>query len=1355
MHEMVGLQRVKTNSGVLNPEFLVLLKKFTGIDVFIETGTFLGETTALASKIFSTVHSIELSEDLYNKAKKKFNTNNKISIHQGESGDVLNNVLPGINKPIIFWLDAHYSEVQTAKGKKNTPIIEELLAIKNSGVKESIILIDDLRCFVDDKYVKRESLTGYPTVNILREKMNSLFPEASFVVIGDVLLITIGRNYLEFGDVAKACTISRAFERGNIDEVLQAEEVISNSSGSDRDVIVNLPNEVKESEKFGLGMHYRLWRGLVYAKEGVYEKAREDFERTLQLGYNHFRIYWYLAKVAKNMGDSTASRNFARVALDKCPGFEPARELVGVDSAVGISVSRGMIASSSGERTVINRCISKGNTVFDIGANVGDWTKLAISHASDLNIHLFEASPPTYQELLENTKGLSNVRLSVNNIGLGSCEKKAIFYHYADSPAWSTFHRRIEAEKKYGKSAPSSIDIKVETLDSYCEKNGVESIDFVKIDVEGGEYDVIQGATNLLKKGKINYLQFEYGGTFKDANVTLQLVFSLLKRFGYEMFKINESGLVYCSEFRKELEDFSYSNYLAVNHRLFSSFYGNRTGMLDIKTLFSKYGIRARGVLHVGAHEGKEMKVYDDLGVENVVFVEANPKVFKVLENNLKNKKNVRLFNCAISDQKGEVTLHVTSMDQSSSILPLSKHKNIYPGIVETNKIVVPATTIDALFSDNSLPEKDFNIINIDIQGAELLALRGGTGVLKNIDAINTEVNYDELYAGCAVISQLDEFLESEGFTRVHTTTPFHPSWGDALYIRKSIVRMSTLGVNGRFGNQLFQYAFLRIYAKNHGCKVETPDWIGRHIYDLDDAYISDKSCTKVAQTTQDLLECSIANSETVYRNVDFWGYFQYNTKFYAGEKSFFQSLFKPKEKIGNEIDGQLSVMRDGGRTVVGIHVRRGDYGYKFFFLTPAEWYKRWLDEMWPKLENPVLYVASDDLDSVLLEFSEYNPISSKDMPIGGMVSDEFVDFHVLGKCDHVAISNSSYSFLACMLNNDAKSFVRPDLRAGGMIEFDPWDSEPLLRNATAEEYGLPFMSKKRAAEVDLTNNLFSPSQDVKNSVNMSSIREENEVSICILSFNRREWLLESINSAIAQTLSPREIIVIDNASTDGSVDLLKNISKEYKGKLRVVFNDDKISEGDLLSRVVSEVRGVAVSFMNAGDVCHPNKIENEYSVMKSESSGIVYSNYSILDETGKEVVWAGESDSIYVGKIYPYLLGRMFPKRKIYRNELVSLESLRKVGFFDKKLFSSSLVDMGIRLSSIFNVSFCDAVLSCHRINSVESSVDIEKLSTCGYIFVKNQDLISGLSENDRNVVYMSYAEFISGCLNNKFGDI
>jgi len=115
--------------------------------VFVETGTGGGSgiDAALAAG-FDQIQSIELSKSLFAKACERFKNNKKVSIIQGDSSRVLGKLISPITTPITFWLDAHYSYGDTAKGDKMTPLIEELRIIASHPIKSHVILIDDRRC---------------------------------------------------------------------------------------------------------------------------------------------------------------------------------------------------------------------------------------------------------------------------------------------------------------------------------------------------------------------------------------------------------------------------------------------------------------------------------------------------------------------------------------------------------------------------------------------------------------------------------------------------------------------------------------------------------------------------------------------------------------------------------------------------------------------------------------------------------------------------------------------------------------------------------------------------------------------------------------------------------------------------------------------------------------------------------------------------------------------------------------------------------------------------------------------------------------------------------------------------------
>ena len=114
--------------------------------VFVETGSNLGQGIMMALMAgFKEIYSIELSDQLYELCKKRFEDNSNVHLIHGNSGVELTNVISKINVPITFWIDAHYSGGVTAGEDGHLPILDELTTIKNHPVKNHTILIDDMR----------------------------------------------------------------------------------------------------------------------------------------------------------------------------------------------------------------------------------------------------------------------------------------------------------------------------------------------------------------------------------------------------------------------------------------------------------------------------------------------------------------------------------------------------------------------------------------------------------------------------------------------------------------------------------------------------------------------------------------------------------------------------------------------------------------------------------------------------------------------------------------------------------------------------------------------------------------------------------------------------------------------------------------------------------------------------------------------------------------------------------------------------------------------------------------------------------------------------------------------------------
>jgi hypothetical protein len=155
-------------------------KKFNP-EILVKTGTFLGEMVEAQRNNFKKIYSVELSEKLYRKAKKRFKAFSHIKLLQGDSGKLMGRIISEIDAPALFWLDGHYSGGITALGDKECPVPEELMAILQSNFRH-VILIDDARFF--------NGTNDYPAIEEIESLLKSSNKNLAIEIRDDIIRIT-------------------------------------------------------------------------------------------------------------------------------------------------------------------------------------------------------------------------------------------------------------------------------------------------------------------------------------------------------------------------------------------------------------------------------------------------------------------------------------------------------------------------------------------------------------------------------------------------------------------------------------------------------------------------------------------------------------------------------------------------------------------------------------------------------------------------------------------------------------------------------------------------------------------------------------------------------------------------------------------------------------------------------------------------------------------------------------------------------------------------------------------------------------------------------------------------------------
>lgn len=213
--------------------------------------------------------------------------------------------------------------------------------------------------------------------------------------------------------------------------------------------------------------------------------------------------------------------------------------------------------------------------------------------------------------------------------------------------------------------------------------------------------------------------------------------------------------------------------------------------------------LRGKTIIHVGAHIGQEALRYQNWGAKKVIWIEAAPDLFQKLEGNLARMGEqpqslyARLakyeptehiaVHALVAAEDGVLhTLNVYSNEGASNSIFLLARENAkrYENLLETGEVhEVPSQTLDSILDQIGVAPQDVDILVVDIQGAELLCLKGASRVLQHVRWIQSEVSQRPVYTGGVLMHELDAWLDDRGFRRRSRVRKNHT---DAIYERKS-----------------------------------------------------------------------------------------------------------------------------------------------------------------------------------------------------------------------------------------------------------------------------------------------------------------------------------------------------------------------------------------------------------------------------------------------------------------------------------------------------------------------------------------------------------------------------------------
>lgn len=240
-------------------------------------------------------------------------------------------------------------------------------------------------------------------------------------------------------------------------------------------------------------------------------------------------------------------RNGDSEAFDFCKGI--------VDALNG---NNNGFSDTNGEYALARRYIPKSKIVFDIGMNYGEWSRYALSLNNNIDLHCFEPIEYYCQRAKQSDLG---ARATINHLAV--CEKidETTFYAFGEGSGGSSLYRQDPVNDGISDQI-TEIKTNTTTIDEYCSMKNIDRVDYMKIDVEGAEFDVLSGAIGMFSSRKIGMATIEYGVTWISARRYLMDIFEFSEKVGYCMLKIHSKQLVHHDKYDKQQENYQYQNWV-------------------------------------------------------------------------------------------------------------------------------------------------------------------------------------------------------------------------------------------------------------------------------------------------------------------------------------------------------------------------------------------------------------------------------------------------------------------------------------------------------------------------------------------------------------------------------------------------------------------------------------------------------------------------------------------------------------------------------------------------------------------------------------------------------------------------
>ena len=210
-------------------------------------------------------------------------------------------------------------------------------------------------------------------------------------------------------------------------------------------------------------------------------------------------------------------------------------------------------------------------------------------------------------------------------------------------------------------------------------------------------------------------------------------------------------------------------------------------------------------------------------------------------------------------------------------------------------------------------------------------------------------------------------------------------------------------------------------------------------------------------------------------------------------------------------------------------------------------------------------------------------------------------------------------------------------------------------------------------------------------------------ISIFVTSYNQKRQLEEAVDSALAQSLPAHEVIIVDDHSSDGSQDLISDYARRFPDVVTAVYHPQNTGVARVRIDALNAVTGDYVTYVDGDDILLPDKLAREAGALQATPDArIAFSNSRYVSSDRAHVLehWV-EGEPVPQGDIFWHTFARAFPKRRLFRMELVDYRAWKDIGFHDPSLALYEDFDMRIRLTKRLKAVYVDEVLSEVRVNA------------------------------------------------------